>query len=542
MLKVLIVDDDMPMRSHLKNLMDWHSNGFEICGEANNGINAVESIKRKVPDIIITDMNMPMMDGIGLIEHIEHQYPHIKLIALSGYDDFDYVHQSMKKGAIDYILKHRLNKDTLLSALEAARKSIMQDRQKEQREQDIKKQISQAQSALIQDFVRRLLKGAFIDKDSIYNMISSLDIPLDMHNIAIVLAEIDDYILLSEKYSSKELDLLIQSYMDVCTEILKEYTKATITHMEKGQFAILFSFGNIRSDLYIYSQLTAAVTRMKASVKRYLNITASFSISKICNDIIDLHSYYRQAEQTLREKFFAGKDNILREEDLEYKKEAYFGLDIQEEKSIILQVRSLHYSGTKNILNNVFDKMIKCNVDYKSAQMVCAELINIVNKIAREAGIHTSSIYSNEDIPYNKLRKYETIDDIKYWILEIYCKLISLLHAMQIDENYADYTKEAIKYIYANYHNSISLKDVADYIGVSSSHLSRVFKQDTGKRFVEYLNSVRVEQAIALMEQGEKNLKAIVKKIGFNHYNYFFKVFKDITGMTPLEYEQNNQK
>ena len=109
MFKVLIVDDDVFARSNLKSLIDWEKNGFTIVGEASNGSNAIQLIENEQPDIVITDISMPVMDGISLIGYIEQKYSATKVIAISGYNDFDYVRQSMKKGAVDYILKHKLN-------------------------------------------------------------------------------------------------------------------------------------------------------------------------------------------------------------------------------------------------------------------------------------------------------------------------------------------------------------------------------------------------------------------------------------------------
>ena len=124
-LKVLIVDDDYMARTHIKSLVNWNKEGFEICGEAANGKAAIEIIDKKAPDIVITDMSMPVFDGASLIKHLEQNYPDIKAIAVSGYDDFDYVRKSMKSGAIDYLLKHKLDSPTLMEVLNVASSLIL---------------------------------------------------------------------------------------------------------------------------------------------------------------------------------------------------------------------------------------------------------------------------------------------------------------------------------------------------------------------------------------------------------------------------------
>jgi two-component system response regulator YesN len=113
--------------------------------------------------------------------------------------------------------------------------------------------------------------------------------------------------------------------------------------------------------------------------------------------------------------------------------------------------------------------------------------------------------------------------------LELFC----------INPEYDEVTQKTIEYVYRNYHKDLSLSDIADYIGVNSSYLSRKFKKDCGKGIIEYLNTIRIEQAKLLMENGCKKVKEIALDVGFYNYNYFFKVFKDSQGMTPLEYEKS---
>lgn len=100
MIKVLIVDDDSIARTNIKTMIDWNQNGFEICGEAANGEVAIQIIRDSMPDIVITDMSMPVMNGIELIDYIVENFSNIKVIALSGYDEYDFIRQSMKNGAI----------------------------------------------------------------------------------------------------------------------------------------------------------------------------------------------------------------------------------------------------------------------------------------------------------------------------------------------------------------------------------------------------------------------------------------------------------
>lgn len=538
MLKVFIVDDDSVARTNIKTLIDWCEHGFEICGEAINGRNAIESIRKYAPDIVITDMSMPVMDGVALIEFLEKVYPNIKIIALSGYDDFNYVRQSLKKGAVDYLLKHKLSSDILLNVLQVVKDMIFSEQEKENQKHQLQNQINESRTVLKKAFIKQLMNGEITDEKEIEEKVKVLNLDIDTKNLALVIVEVDDYHFLQKKFDAKEMNKLILSMINISNEILKDIGKAVITHLEAGKFVIIFSFGNMRSDLYTYNIMVTAINRIKVNIKRYLNITASFSLSKIIYNITDIHKAYNEAEITLKEKFFKGKDIIIREISQVNVDIEYSNLDIEEEKQIITALKSMDRQKVKHCIETVFTKMNEAKISYKSIQMICVELINIINRVAREYGFDVKTVYSDEEIPYDEMKKYETITEVRQWVITVYEKLIQLIEAARIDASYTDTTKKAIKYIQKNYSKNISLSEVAAYIGVNSSYLSRIFKEECGKSFVEYLKHLRVEHAKHLIEEGGIKLKDIAKEVGFNNYTYFYKVFKDIIKMTPLEYEE----
>jgi two-component system, response regulator YesN len=537
MFKVLIVDDDFSFRIKLKTMVDWEKVGFEIYGEATNGLNAIQMIDSDCPDVIVTDMSMPVMDGIGLIECIENKYPHIKVIVLSGYDDFEYVRRSMKRGTVDYILKHQLSETTLLAVLKTAVSDIVKEKQEDHQKQHIQKQLTVSKNILKQNFLNQLVAGEINDTSEIERTISSLGIEIDTRNLALIVTEIDDFMVIKEKYSIKEIKTLVQSFLDISEKTLSGFGKTEIFHADNNKFIIIVSLGNVHSDLFIYNQLVSIIDNIKLNIKRFINVTACWSISHVCNDITDIKKYYDGAERQLKDKFFKGKDKIIREGVTEVNnKKEIFRLSVKDEKNLEKLLRYLDQQKVDEYVEYIFDEVLARKLNYKSVQMICAELINIANKVAREVGIEAVAMYSKDETPYNEIQRYESFTDLKQWILGIYGRLITALSVLNIKSDYSELTRKAIEYINSNYQRNISLNDVAGYLGINSTYLSHMFKEECKKGFVEYLNTLRVVKAKQLI--GSIKLKDIVHEIGFNNYNYFLKVFKDITGMTPVEYEE----
>lgn len=534
MLRVLIVDDDFTARSNIKTMFDWNENGFMICGEASNGKVALEMIKEEQPDVVITDMKMPLLDGVGLIQYISRCYPEVKCIALSGYDDFEYVKHSLKNGAVDYLLKHKLDNAALITVLKAARETI-------NREHKVVEEFRESREILRRDFLKRLVLGEINARKSIKEYCAKLDINLDQGNLALAVGAIDDYKLIKERFSQTEAARFVASLSDLIEEILKDMGSASLTFVEDGKFVIMFNFGSVRSNLYIFNHMETTIKRIRTSIKRYLNVTACFSLGQLFSDPGDTATFYASLEKNLNRKVIDGKDHVFYESKPMDNGMDFLNLDVKDEKCILLAVKAGDMEQIELQLDGIFEKITKSRVNYKSVQMICGELISIISRVAREAGIDMKEIFNNQEIPYEEMKKHETIMDVKTWITGAYERLINLLAQAEISESFNAATRQAIKYIRKNYTEDISLNQAAAAIGVNSSYLSRVFKEDCKIGFTEYLNNIRVAQAKYLMERTDGKLKEIVSKVGFNNYTYFFKVFKMVVGVTPVEYKVKYQ-
>ncbi len=539
MLKVLIVDDDIFVYTNLKELIQWEKEGFVLCNAALSGMEAIDIIQKAEPEIVITDINMPGMNGVTLIKLIQEHYPQIKVIALSAYDDFEYVKQSLKLGAADYILKHTLTDEVLLNTLHSLKKTIQDQRQEDEAIQSLEEQIQTGKQVLRQNFIRQLIQGAIKETADIERKLSELNLDLGLRNLVVVAGEVDDYAMLKAKFTTGEIDNLMKSLADMSSEILKDSIKSVISTLEGGKFVIVFSFDDLRSNQSIYNQVFATLMRIKATIKRYLNITACFSLDGICNHISDVGGHYYKAEQLLTRRFYEGKDRIFHDPSVIRAEENLPILGIREEKNILQFIKSLEREQLEISINDIFDKIQRYQPGLSSTKMIFITLINIANKIIRDSGIDSSAVYGDVKDPYEHIKQFGTISDVKDWIMTLYERTIDALELFCLNPDYDGVTKKAIEYIYKNYRSDLSLNDIATHIGVNSSYLSRRFKQDCGKGVIEYLNMIRIEQAKLLMENGFQKVKEIADEVGFNNYNYFFKVFKDSQGMTPLEYEKS---
>ncbi len=542
MIKTLIVEDDIFDYSHLKNMISWEEEGFLLYDVAKNGTEAIENIINKDIDLIITDMSMPGADGLEVINYVQENQLPIKVIAISGYDDFLYVKESMKMGAVDYLLKHNLNPDSLIELLNSIKNQISKEQQLNIEKEKIQKQIKTGKYTLVQNFISKLVKEGIESKKTIKQELAVLGIKLHFHNVIVVAAQLDEYDFLKEKYRESELNDLKKMFINMANEILKDMTVAVMSFLEDGNFVIIFTFKNQNSEQDINNQVTTTINRIRSTIKQNFNITACFAIADIGNSLTNVNKYYSKAEELLKKKFYQGKNKIFYNTSGNVIKNSVNFIGIEEEKGIIESIKAMNSSLMISRINEIFDNIFEYQPSIDSVKLTIISFINIVNKIAKEYSVDTSKIYMNKDNPYEQLSKYDTVHELKQWIFEIYNNLYNCMQGKCFSEQYSGVTGEAIDYINNYFQEDINLSLVADKIGVNSSYLSRKFKKDCGKGFIEYLNNVRVGKAKVLIADTDKQIKEIVPEVGFNNYNYFFKVFKDTQGMTPIEYEESIRK
>lgn len=547
MFTVLIVDDDITARAHVKTLLDWRRHGFVIAGEASNGENAQAFLSKQQVDIVITDMSMPAMNGVELIQWISSQFPLMKVIGLSSYEDFQYIRQSMKHGAVDYLLKHELNTGVLLTILKQAAESIVQARKEKAEHEQLISQWSLGKQVLRTDLIKQIVHGMVTNKEQIKAELSRLEIEMETSNLVLVVVELDDYSFLREKYTSIELERILQSFFHIMEEISKDSKGVSAAPLSEGHLALVFSFGDITSQLFMHTIINGTINRIRASVRRQLNLTACYSISRLCTDIHDLQSAYEESKEALQSKFYSGKDRIIQHTSPPLiEKQEQLGMDTKLEKELTMHVRMLDRTALEKDLSQLLSRLVASRTSYKLAQMTYVEFINLMTKLAKEAEIKNSDIFytgeTSNGSPYETLQKYETIHEIHTWLLASANRLMDRLAMTRTGNDHNPYTRKAIEIIYSHYTEDISLNGVAEQIGISSSYLSKLFKEDCGVGFAEFLNRHRIERAKIWIQSGEVKLKDIVERVGFQQYNYFFKVFKQLTGMTPIEYEVSTKK
>lgn len=521
MLQLLVVDDDALMCNQLAALLDWEQLGIEIAAYASDGQEAAEALQNHEIDLVLTDMDMPKMNGVELIEHINIHYPHIHVIALSAYDDYHYVRGSMKYGAHDYVLKSRLSKETMENL-------IFEIIKKDRALGDMKDHVSLTYDQLLESFFMRLLKTDDFDRTQIGNIVNNLNIKFNRDCLAVMLV---DY------YAGEEDETLYRSLYHMCQQILQEADFVQAMKMEKSRFCFILSLKKENSQAQALKKLETWGRTLINNGKKFFNVSLKISISDLCGDIIHLKHYYDQAAEQSSIFFYEENREFVCPWTYVRKKENTSGpAAFPDRKNCKKMISEGQVEELKQVWARFFEQVRRTRMPIPELSQGLKEAMNWILLIAEEQGIKKTYLLNGKDHPDVEP---DTIKSLTQWedlLQALFNRLSEALCPDFESENYHKYTKYILKKIHTQYSDPLSLTDLSDELGVSAAYLSNTFKNDVGTGFNEYLNKLRIEKVIEAIRNGDGKLKEIVERAGFQNYNYFFKVFKEYTGVTPAQY------
>lgn len=293
------------------------------------------------------------------------------------------------------------------------------------------------------------------------------------------------------------------------------------------------------STLYIHQQLTSLVSRINITARKYMGFQVNIALSRVCDGFERIPEAYASTRQALENRFYDERQKFVWAHSEPVKLETQLSLSIKDEEQIQIFLEDGNEEQIQIFLDELFEKCCKDNVSIRSVQVISAELVSIaiqfcrkkhLNELRDELGaLQLSGEYAKKK--FSELRRQ---------IKDIYIRIIRQYKEILTTDSDNPYVKKAMQYVYANFRRNISLTEVAEFVGVSSQYLSRLIHEECQKSFSELLNGRRVEAASEMIRRHEYTVKEIAEKTGFSNYNYFFKVFKEMTGMTPNEYEKKH--
>ena len=539
MQKVFLVEDEIVVREGIKNNIDWEKEGFQFVGEASDGELAYPMIRSTKPDILITDIKMPFMDGLELSQMVKREFPGIKIIILSGYNEFEYAKQAIQIGVTDYLLKP-ISSMKLMEAICKVRDII----KKEAKEKE-----------LLELYKKEMEEKVVLEKkrfffDILQNKLSLSQVIEKGTQLAIDLAA-GAYTIILFQVSVKEnpMDysnnlILVRNQIN---ELLKEKQEVIEFECENEIIAIIIKANNEKSleeILVKYQNQLLGIMKGKSDLEYFGGIGSTVL------RISELQESYYIANKAFSARYFMKSNQIMRGSDLLKTFSHPDPIDmhaIDSEKMNTNFLEKFLKNGTREEINNFVEEYFSGSGNVNMNSLLFRQYI-IMN-------VYFSVIVFMETVGYSKEESVRELDNFLH-LDEIIISVVSakeymkkllekafLLRDTIARQKYGDIIMTACNYIEENYHkDDISLNNVASIVNVSPTYFSAIFRQEMGQTFIDFLTETRMNKAKELLRCSNMKTTEIGYEIGYKDSHYFSYIFKKTQQCTPKEYRAKGRE
>jgi two-component system response regulator YesN len=537
MFKVLLIDDEPIIRKGLRNIINWQSFGCEVCGEAADGHDGKEMIEELRPDIIITDIRMPETDGLTMLREIKSAVPDSKIIILTGHRDFDYVHEALKIGAFDFLLKPSKIEE-LTSVISRAVKELKFQNERAEEFEKLNELFLENISVLREKLLYDIIYEINTNEADIKQKLELFKVESGDFYMMVVYNDSEE----NENNNISQYDRHLYQFGIINTfkEIFSD--KFNVIQITLDNFGIAFvvmPLGDKENSMELINKKCAYLQEI---ISNCFSCTITIAISSEGSDFIELPEKFSECRQALEHKFYMGSNSIIFHSDVNtfFKYDDHSMLE-KLQKALIEGVRSgneLAVSERLKDIRSYFEKIEPTKANF--IKNFCWNTVSSINNIR----------ISLSDKEGDKKQDYHELNGL-YGLIEK-CdnrqELFTLLDesARSVSQKVNSYNNRSIKlvlrkavdFLHAHYHEQISLNEVAEHAFVSTYYISRMFKRETGKNFVDYLNDIRIEKAKELLKDVSLKNYEVAEKVGIPDAHYFSRLFKKHVGLTPTEFRE----
>lgn len=528
--RIMLVDDEEEVRKAMIRKMDWEQLGFTVAGDAENGEDALEKLELLEPDVVMTDIRMPYMDGLTLVARIREKYPFIKILIFSGYDDFEYAKQAIKYRVTEYILKP-VNGEELAEILKRVRISldeeIKQRRNISMLQESYENSLPMLREVFLNDLVSR---GADLSGVAPKLKEYGVDI-LDARKWLAAVIHVDQVEQAEEQELYRHQELIPISVRKLVEDHLKTYGRFTVFNSAEGITLIAAVDGN--------NSETGLITLLEDTCKesrRMLGVSITVGVGYSCDTLQEIRRSYQTAVDALGYRAIVGCGRTIYINDVEPVNRGKLQFGAGEEAELTAAIKF----GTKDQIGETLQelavRMDDAKVHDNQYQVYMLTIVNCLIRLMQQYDLKMSGMFDSEDHYADIIKRICRRESFAEEMIPIACRMNEALNQAR-DNTTRKVIVEAKEYIQENYADpELSVDVLCRHLHMSPAYFSTVFKKETGQTYVNYLTEVRLQKAEELLEQTDDKTYEIAQKVGYQEQNYFSYVFKKKYGISPTKY------
>lgn len=536
-IKVFLVEDEVIIRSGVKKSINWEQEGYEFVGEASDGELAYPMILKEKPDILITDIRMPFMDGLELSRLVKKELPDIKILILSGYDEFEYAKKAIKIGVTEYLLKP-ISAAKLTEVLNAVAETIRQENEEKN---------------LLETYFAEMRENTERDKMRLFEKLLMGDLSMGEileagERFGMNLGASCYKIVLFKILANLENHVYAEQMVDACSSVEQAASMMEGVYVfQRGVegWAFLLTAQDEKS---MEESAKILYQNLKQAMKNYTQLEYFGGIGSTVPRIRSLKQSFREADRAFAARFVEEANQIISQKEFE-KSQMEEGLKMQGVVQIGKSREMLQKflsNGTREEVKAFSDAYISRieEENIRSTMVrqyvvidVCIVILSFCERISS-----ANRLQEEAEELQKMMQKIHSLSEIKKYVVRLLNEAIELRDA-ESGRRYSDLIAAAKKEIENHYMTEeISLNTVAISVGMSPSYFSSIFSKEAGKTFVEYLTEVRIEKAKEFLMCSSMKTSEIGYEVGYKDPHYFSYIYKKVQGCSPKEYRARGKE
>lgn len=529
MYRVILIDDEPLILAGIASMICWEEQDCCIVGKATNGHTAIDMIVELRPDIVITDIRMPVMNGLELIEACKEKDCGSAFILLTNLEDFQLAKQAVHLGATDYLVKLDLQPQILIQALEKA-KEYCSRMESHHNKELYTRLLKDSREQLERSYFSRLLLHPLEGRS-----LADQDIAARYQEVYLLLFQMKPEQILFGQTGDYDFQFVSSQLSDIVSRIAGRYfCSHTMLMPKKDQGLLVLSPKAGSDDQKAFSDLCE---KINIALSTYFALTALFGVSRKKTDHSELPRALEEARAALNGCYYDSGSLVVFYQDRKTASQPP-----EREFNINFLKRSMSAAVMENegqVLRDIFTDLSELFMEYRpnktQAASACINIYTYLHDLLQKSGPGDHGFPYSIDIA-GQLAQLGSLEDILAW-LDSFCEKVCGLLDDRKEKRSDKLVYMAKRYIHEHYREKLALSDIADALNISPGHLSTTFSRYMDQTLSDYIAEVKIEHAKGLLDQGQYLIYEIADQLGFENAYYFSKVFKKVTGMSPKSYK-----
>lgn len=530
MYSIIIVDDDKPVLEFLTASIQWEKHGFRLVGAYQDPLEALEAAKLNKTEALLTDIGMPGINGLELIQRLREDQPHLKVAILSCHDEFHYAQAAVKLSVSEYILKETMNVHYITEVLLRLKEQLDTETELHSKSRRLEREIELNRGSSRRHFIRSFVNEPLLDTEEWNKKAERFGIRLKQCAVLPIFGYANRLKETTDKMQSK--DLVDYTIENIIEELLIDQKEIAFFTYDCGQVVLLFPH---YSQLHVNNnqKVEETMRRIQNCLLQYAKIPFSFLTGTAVNEVRLLKNQLKRMVDARNACFYLPESSVIK---LDHVREGFGDGNqlLAQYMPVLEEFRQLIYEGQSDMVEAFVSKWINFIQYHRFRPIEVKEwfLKMILDVRMRLKSIqHYHSNFSAE-LLHHDVHELASVWELELWLRNYLRQAIDWAGQIYSESRNREIL-ECQRFVHNRLEHKISLEEAAAHLHLHPSYLSRLFKRETGENFIEFVTRLKMEKAKELLELTNMTVEEIVDKLDYENKNYFGKLFKTHTGMTP---------